>query len=164
MHGAGDSALGFLSRGAGKSWMLQMVERGYEVWLFNNRGVKYSNRNEKDGHWSQKERWNFNWADIATLDVPVAIERILLVTREPKVTVIGHSMGTSIMWYALAKNQDFYAERVHRFFAMASCIIPNIPIFGLDREETLMPLLAKAPELGYKILGPSEEGADVNVI
>lgn len=79
-----------------------MVKRGYEVWLNNSRGVKYSNRHERDGEWSLKDRWNFNWAEMGYYDVPASIEYIREVTDAPKVTLIGHSQGTSQIWYALA--------------------------------------------------------------
>ena len=104
VHGAIDSAFGFISRGIfGKVWTLQMLEKGYDVWLHNARGVTYSDKNDKDGEWSLNERWSFTWADMGYYDLPASIDKIIEVTLAPKVTVIGHSMGTSQMLYALAK-------------------------------------------------------------
>lgn len=50
VHGAMDSAMGFLNRAEeDKTWALQMVKKGYDVWINNARGVKYSDKNERDG-------------------------------------------------------------------------------------------------------------------
>ena len=72
-----------------------MVDLGYDVWLHNARGVKYSDRNERDGHWSLKERWSFNWADMGYYDLPASIDRVLEITMAPKLTLAAHSQGNS---------------------------------------------------------------------
>jgi len=127
LHGSMDSGLGFLTRSTtdDSAWALQMVRKGYEVWINNSRGVKYSYRHERDDEWSLKEKWNFNWADMGYYDVPAAIEKVLETSKAPKLTVIGHSQGTAQMFYALSHKQDFFAERVHRFISLASCIMPE---------------------------------------
>ena len=76
--GAMDSAFGFISRGLwGKPWTLQLVDQGFDLWLHNPRGVKHSNRHERDGEWTQKERWDFTWAEMGYFDVPASIDKIL---------------------------------------------------------------------------------------
>ena len=42
-------------------------------------------------------------------------------TGKPKVTIMGYSQGGAQIFYALATNQDWYAERVHRFVSLAGC-------------------------------------------
>ena len=145
-----DSARGFLANpgmygtATDKTWILWMVEQGYEAWLVNSWGVKYSQKHERDGEWSLKEKWDFDWADMGYYDLPAAVEYILQVTQAPKVTVAAHSQGTSQMWYALAKRQDFFAKRVNRFIAMASCTIPNsYPGVPVDFEN-MVKLFLKA--------------------
>ena len=59
---------------------------------------------------------------MALKDTPVELERIIEVTGKDKVTFMGYSQGSSLMYYALAKDQDYYADKVHRFIALASCI------------------------------------------
>ena len=86
-----------------------MPDLGYDVWVLNSRGVKYSDKNERDGEWTLKEKWNFSWADMGIYDLPATIEYIIEETGAPKVTVIGHSQGTSQMWYGMSHKQDFYA-------------------------------------------------------
>ena len=72
-----------------------LAERGYDVWLGNNRGARYSNKNRRDGEWSQKERWNWSFAEMGMYDVPAFIDKMLEVTGKPKVTLMGYSMGTA---------------------------------------------------------------------
>ena len=52
-------------------------------------------------------------------DIPAFVEKILEVTGQPNVTLIGYSQGGAQIFYALAKNQDWYADKVHRFVALS---------------------------------------------
>ena len=68
-----------------------LAERGYDVWVGNNRGATYST---KYRGWSD-DRWDYTWADMGQYDMPACIDRILEVTRKPKVTLIGYSQGSA---------------------------------------------------------------------
>ena len=57
----------------------------------NDRGKFYSNRNERDGDWTLKERWDWSWADMAQNDLPAVIKHVLKETDKPKLTVFGYS-------------------------------------------------------------------------
>ena len=59
------------------TWALQLVDYGYDVWMPNNRGTRYSNTNDRDGEWSEQERWNFSFAEMGLYDQPAFIEKIL---------------------------------------------------------------------------------------
>jgi len=63
-------------------------------------------------------------------------------------------------WYALAKNQDYYAERVHRFIAMASCTHP-IPYANLRNYDQIVRFFNKLISAGvYNQHG--EDAASMN--
>ena len=53
--------------------------------------MKYSNKNERDGEWSLKERWNFTWADMGYYDLPACIDYIIAESGSKQVTVAAHS-------------------------------------------------------------------------
>lgn len=119
-----DSGYGWLAYNPlGPTLPGRLAERGYDVWIGNSRGTKYSNKNRKDDEegWTLKQHWDFDWADMGTYDLPAFVERIREVTGKPKVTLLGYSQGGALIYYALAKNQDWYAERVHRFVSLAGC-------------------------------------------
>ena len=60
-HGFGMSAVSWAEWNYGETpWPLQLADRGYDVWMSSNRGTTYSNQNDMDGQWSDKDRWNFS--------------------------------------------------------------------------------------------------------
>ena len=65
------------------------------MWLGNNRGTRYSNLNERDGQWALEDIWDFSWAEMGTYDNPAIVNKILRVTGQEKVTLIGYSQGNS---------------------------------------------------------------------
>ena len=95
LHGSGGSAMGWLEGGEDPNLPGELAARGYDVWISNQRGARYSNKNRRDGEWSQKERWNWTYADMAMYDVPAFVDKVLEVTTKPKLTLIGYSMGSA---------------------------------------------------------------------
>ena len=73
-HGGGMDAQDFLTYASytgGISWVLQLYDRGYDVFLPNNRGTRYSNVNARDtgdDAWTEQERWAFTYADYGRSD------------------------------------------------------------------------------------------------
>ena len=125
-HGYGGQASSWVNGGLfNPSLPLRLVDEGYDVWMGNNRGSPYSNVNDQDGQWSLEERWDFTWAEMGLYDMPAQIQKVLDETGKPKVTVIGYSQGSAQNIYGMAKKQDFFAERVNRFIAVAPCFAAN---------------------------------------
>ena len=57
----------------------KLVDLGYDVWMADSRGTRYSNKHVKDdgrdeGWQNLKERWDFSWADMGQYDVPAFID------------------------------------------------------------------------------------------
>ena len=93
-HGAGHASFDWLNfNPLGPTIIGQLAERGYEVWAGNNRGTLYSNVNRNDDTWTLKEHWDFTWADMGTHDIRKFVERMIEVTGQPKVTLMGYSTG-----------------------------------------------------------------------
>ena len=67
-------------------------------------------------------------------DIPAFVDKILEVTGKPKVTLMGYSQGGAQIFYALAKNQDWYASRIHRFVGLAPCHYYR-DVFGYDYQR-----------------------------
>ncbi|KAK9874924.1 hypothetical protein WA026_005739 [Henosepilachna vigintioctopunctata] len=85
----GDLSLGFY-----------LLERGYEVWMGNFRGSKYSNTNVKytvDDY----AYWNFGFHEQGVYDIKSQIDLIKKITNKNDIVFIGYSMaGTSSLVYA----------------------------------------------------------------
>ena len=119
-HGVFDSAYAWIMNYADKSPAFIAVEQGYDVWLGNSRGNTYSRSHiELDPDYDASEFWAFDWQEMGLGDLPAVIDYIRLVTDQPKIAYIGHSQGTTQMFYALAKDEPFFKDKISIFVALA---------------------------------------------
>ncbi|KAF9732721.1 hypothetical protein PMIN06_002827 [Paraphaeosphaeria minitans] len=100
----------------------ELVERGYDVWLGNNRGNKYS---KKSVHCAPTDQafWNFSMDQFAFHDIPDSIEYILKTTHQPSLSYIGFSQGTAQAFATLSIHPDLN-EQVDVFIALAPAMSP----------------------------------------
>ena len=70
-----------------------MARAGYDVWLGNSRGNKYSKGHQ--GSISNYDRWNYDFEEMGDLDITTEIDYALKVSGEKKLAYIGHSQGTT---------------------------------------------------------------------
>ncbi|XP_055910464.1 lipase 3-like [Eupeodes corollae] len=94
MHGLGISSSDFVVSGPNASLAFLLCEKGFDVWIGNARGNKYSKAHKI---YSPKslEFWNFTWHEISILDLPAMIDYITEVTGQKQVRYFGHSQGTT---------------------------------------------------------------------
>ncbi|CAI0439935.1 unnamed protein product [Linum tenue] len=78
-----------------------LADNGYDVWIANSRGTKYSR-----GHVSlttdDKDYWNWSWDELVNYDLPATVDYVHNQTGE-KLHYIGHSQGTLIALASLSK-------------------------------------------------------------
>lgn len=100
---------------------------GYDVWLGNSRGNTYSLGNTKYDPWkNEKKYWDFDWEEMGQYDIPASLDYITALTGHPKVAYIGHSQGTTQMFYGLANWESYYKEKMSIFIALAPVtMLPN---------------------------------------
>lgn len=99
-----------------------LVERGFDVWLGNNRGNKYSKKSVKYPPTST-EFWNFSIDEFAFHDIPDSISYILETTSQPSLSYIGFSQGTAQAFAALAIHPKLN-DQVNVFIALAPAMSP----------------------------------------
>jgi pimeloyl-ACP methyl ester carboxylesterase len=94
-HGLFSSADWFMAQRE-KSIAYQLAHKGYNVWVGNNRGTKFSMRHTKlDSSRDTKEFYDYSFFELGKYDLPANIDYVLKATGKDKVSYIGHSQGTS---------------------------------------------------------------------
>ncbi|CAE6998344.1 hypothetical protein HRS9139_04175 [Pyrenophora teres f. teres] len=101
----------------------ELVERGYDVWLGNNRGNKYSKKSIHHPPTSSAF-WNFSMDQFAFHDIPDSISYILETTHQPSLSYIGFSQGTAQAFATLSIHPTLN-EKVDVFIALAPAMSPK---------------------------------------
>lgn len=92
----------------GTYWSLPyiLVENGFDVWLLNARGNRYS-RTHKSKHVDMPDFWDFSWHEMGVYDLPAAIKYIRELTRSSELNFIGHSMGATALLVLLSTRPQY---------------------------------------------------------
>ncbi|TFK45590.1 alpha/beta-hydrolase [Heliocybe sulcata] len=100
-----------------------LAEHGFDVWLGNNRGNKYSKKNIFHNSNSTKF-WDYSIDEFAWHDIPDSIAYILDTTNEPSVSYVGFSQGTAQAFAALSIHPRLN-QKVNVFIALAPAMNPE---------------------------------------
>ena len=147
-HGIIDSADSWVANEESKSLGFVLANAGYDVWLSNSRGNKYSRSNTFINP-SDKKFWDFSFQEMGRYDVKANLELILKLTGKEKLVYIGHSQGTSQMFAALTDPEvsDYVNSKVSKYLALA-------PVVFLPNQESMIvktmantPLLVQASDM-----------------
>lgn len=117
MHGLLGSADDWLLMGPGKSLAYLLADAGYDVWLGNARGNKYSRRHTSK-HPALNDFWQFGTDEVALHDLPAMIDYVLKTSGQEKLHYVGHSQGTTA-FFALAADFPAYNEKIISMHALA---------------------------------------------
>lgn len=145
-----NSELFILGSEHNKNLPFLLVDKGWEVWLGNNRGNKYSRKHLKLSPFDPKF-WNFSLDEFAYFDIPDTLEYIRNVYNAyDKITYIGFSQGCSQLFASLSLKPQLNSYLNH-FVALSPAIVPqNLkhPIFQVIVKQT-----AKDNSFLYSFLG-----------
>ncbi|KAF9653846.1 lipase [Thelephora ganbajun] len=123
-----------------------LVDLGFDVWLGNNRGNKYSKKSIKYDP-NSKEFWNYSIDDFAWHDIPDSINYILDITKARNLSYIGFSQGSAQAFAALSIHPQLN-QKVNVFIALAPAMSPT----GLA-APVVDGLMKASPTLMYLVFG-----------
>ena len=109
-HGLIDSSDDFFLNSESLSPGFILSNSGYDIWLGNSRGNKYSRNHTTLNPNTDSEFWNFSWQEMAAFDIPATVDYILGQTGNSQLAYIGHSQGTTIMMTQLSENPGFASK------------------------------------------------------
>ena len=125
MHGMGQDAETWIQGYfVGTPLPLKLVDEGYQVYMGNNRGTKFS-KNVQLTDSSSAEYWDFDFREMGTEDVPAIIHSIYQLENR-SVTYIGYDLGNTQLFYGLTQLENKYFKNyISSFVAMAPCVLPK---------------------------------------
>jgi lysosomal acid lipase/cholesteryl ester hydrolase len=117
IHGILDSSDSFMTRGNG-SLTARLVREGYDVWVGNKRGNRYSRRHVMLDPDRDKEFWNYSFHENGIYDMPALIDHVLSYTGQSQLTCMGHSQGNTV-FYVLGSMRPEYNKKIKLLVALA---------------------------------------------
>lgn len=114
-----ESSDGYLIGGE-SSVAIRMFREGYEVWLSNSRGNRYSrlhttkNPDEQDKS-NSDSFWDYSFAEMGKYDLPAVFKFISENSEFEKLTLVAHSQGTSATLYGMVKEPEVYEKYLNLF-------------------------------------------------
>ncbi|KAL7753319.1 cholesterol esterase [Sorochytrium milnesiophthora] len=127
------------------SLALMLSDEGYDVWLGNNRGNKYSFKHKRYSP-STATFWDFSLDEYAQ-DLATVVEHILTVTEQQSLIYIGFSQGTAQLFAALSSNPKLNSK-----IRLACCLAPTGKPHGV-RESLVTSLIKSSPHLLFLLFG-----------
>ncbi|KAL3082867.1 hypothetical protein niasHS_010669 [Heterodera schachtii] len=117
-HGLIASSADWVTNLPSQSLAFILADAGFDVWMGNVRGNFYS-----DAHINctklEKKFWEFTWDEMAFKDLPAMVEKSLKISGQPFLYYVGHSQGTSIIFAKLASENETFAKKIRKVFALA---------------------------------------------
>ncbi|XP_054155984.1 lysosomal acid lipase/cholesteryl ester hydrolase-like [Oppia nitens] len=125
----------------GNSLGFVLAANGFDVWLANMRGNRYSLNHIRLSIFSKF--WRFSIDEMIEYDLPAMIEYIKKQTKKDQIGYIGHSQGTYMM-FALLATQPHYANTIKPFIALSPVpYLGNATSLLLNLGQYVYPLLRR---------------------
>lgn len=97
-----------------------LADRGYDVWMGNARGNRYSTKHQRLSTISPKF-WDFSFHEIGYYDVPALIDYVLEQTETRRLQYIGFSQGAMTSFVALSSRPE-YNEKILQLHALSPAV------------------------------------------
>ncbi|XP_023942603.1 lipase 1 [Bicyclus anynana] len=135
VHGLLGSSSDFIIMGPERSLAYLLADEGYDVWLGNLRGNVYTSH----VNYTKKSPkfWEFSFHEHGKYDVPAMIDKVLNVTKLPRLMYVGYSMGTT-SFFVMASERPEYNNKVISFVALAPAVyLANMKTIAMTALKTL---------------------------
>ena len=146
MHGFLMNSEVWVARPGHDSLPFLLADAGFDCWLLNNRGNKYSQKHRTLSPKDEKF-WDFSIDDLSRGDLTACINFVCNLTGNATVSYIGFSQGTA-QGFQLLSADPVTARKISLFIAMAPATrvqkLPNNVANGLVRAT---------PEILYAMFG-----------
>ncbi|KAJ0182198.1 hypothetical protein K1T71_001567 [Dendrolimus kikuchii] len=101
----------FIIAGPKSGLAYRLASEGYDVWLGNYRGTKYSREHVYLSPNSDNQYWNFSWHEVGFFDLPAIIDFVLNKTEHSDLIYAGHSQGTT-SFFVLCSERPEYNKKI----------------------------------------------------
>ncbi|KAL5076181.1 hypothetical protein RYX36_015165 [Vicia faba] len=102
-HGLFCDAVVWLFNSPKESLGFILADNGFDVWLANGRGTKYSTRHTSLTP-NEMGYWDWSWDELVSYDLPASVEYVFNLTGQ-KMHYAGHSQGTLVAFVALSQGK-----------------------------------------------------------
>lgn len=138
-HGTLGSSDDWLLGGPQKALGFILASKGYDVWLGNARGNKYSKLHTTLRPHCE-EFWDFTFDEMGRYDLPTCIDYILNLRDQEKLSYIGYDQGTTA-FFVLCSELPEYNEKISVMIALSPIAwVLNIrsPIINAITNDEIM--------------------------
>lgn len=131
-HGVLDSADSFIINSAEQSLGFLLADAGFDVWLGNTRGNKYSRNSTcyNPDSWIDHRFWDWSFDEMAQFDLPSQVKYALAVSGQKQLTLIAHSQGSTQTLVNFMSSQTV-APLINAFIALA-------PVFYMRHTKSIL--------------------------
>lgn len=116
-HGLLCNSASWIIRGSEHSLAFLLADYGFDVWLGNFRGNRYSRSHIKFNPLTAKF-WSFSIDHLGIYDVPAMVDYVRASTNCPKILYLGHSMGTTAFFIMCAQKPE-YNDKIQSLIGLA---------------------------------------------
>ncbi|XP_051172614.1 lipase 1-like [Leptopilina boulardi] len=109
-HGLADSSAAFLFAATNQSLAYILADNGYDVWLGNHRGNRFSRKHKTLTSYGFKF-WNFSFHEVGLYDHPAMIDFILKNTKQKRLFNVCHSEGCTEL-FVMASLRPEYNNKI----------------------------------------------------
>jgi lysosomal acid lipase/cholesteryl ester hydrolase len=125
-HGIFTSSIDFVLTGPTKAAAYYFADNGYDVWMGNTRGSKYSMKHRNLNIESRKY-WKFSWHEFGIYDLPAMIDFVLTSTGSQKLFYVGHSQGCTASVVMLSTRPEYNQKIIQVHLLAPAVFMSNVP-------------------------------------